>query len=152
MSIELILTRDASVAGRLEELIRAAKNSIDAALYRFNQPRLAEVLAEAVRREIRVRVVLDRSKYEESRSTRDLFSNGEIPFRLAYGREGPGSKMHHKFAILDGRTALTGSYNWTIESEEQNLENLLIIGNLDQVALYQKEFETLWAQAVPPQK
>ena len=35
--------------------------------------------------------------------------------------------MHHKFAILDGQTAITGSYNWTVESDEENFENLVIL-------------------------
>jgi len=150
MNIELILSRSGSVVVRIENLIRAAKHSIDAALYRFNQQRLVEGLAAAARRGVRVRVVLDRNKYEESRATRELFAVGTVPFRLLYGRQGPGSKMHHKFAIFDGHTALTGSYNWTIESEEQNFESLLILANADEIALYQNEFESLWAEAVPP--
>jgi phosphatidylserine/phosphatidylglycerophosphate/cardiolipin synthase-like enzyme len=149
MSSELILTRSRSAAARIEELVRAASTSIDAALYRFNNPRLADALGEATRDGISVRVVLDRSKYEESGATRELFSSGSIPVRLAFGRRGPGSKMHHKFVIIDRNIVLTGSYNWTVESEEQNFESLLVdYGSLD-VAQFQNEFEALWADASP---
>jgi len=150
MNTEAILTRGSSVAEAIERLIRQATTSVDAALYRFNNPRLTRALHEAIGRGVRVRLVLDRNKYEESRTTQELFADGRIPFRLLYGRQGPGTKMHHKFAILDGRTVLSGSYNWTLESEEQNYEGLLVLCEPEQVKIFQREFEALWAEATPP--
>jgi phosphatidylserine/phosphatidylglycerophosphate/cardiolipin synthase-like enzyme len=147
MSGEMILTRAGSVAEAIERLIRETSHSVDVALYRLNHPRLARALESAQERGLRVRVVLDRNKYEESRSTRELLANGRIPLRLSYGRRGPGSKMHHKFAILDDRTAMTGSYNWTLESEEQNYESLLILDEPQHLEAYRREFEALWSKA-----
>ena len=34
--------------------------------------------------------------------------------------------MHHKFAILDAATLLTGSYNWTRGAARDNEENLIV--------------------------
>lgn len=147
MTSDVVLTRAGSVADTIERLIQAAAVSVDAALYRFNNPRLARALEDAARRGIRVRLVLDRNKYEENRATQELLSDARLPFRLLYGRQGRGSKMHHKFAILDGRTALIGSYNWTMESEEQNYECLLILREPEQLKSYAQEFEALWAEA-----
>jgi len=150
MNTEVILTRGSSVAEAIERLIRQATTSVDAALYRFNNPRLTRAIHEATGRGVSVRLVLDRNKYEESRTTQELFADRRIPFRLLYGRQGPGTKMHHKFAILDGRTVLSGSYNWTLESEEQNYEGLLVLCEPEQVKIFQREFEALWAEATPP--
>ncbi|MGD0921127.1 MAG: phospholipase D-like domain-containing protein [Terriglobia bacterium] len=150
MDTEVILTRGSSVAEAIERLIRQATTSVDAALYRFNNPRLTRAIQEAIGRGVRVRLVLDRNKYEESRTTQELFADRRIPFRLLYGRQGPGTKMHHKFAILDDRTVLSGSYNWTLESEEQNYEGLLILCEPEQVKIFQREFEALWAEATRP--
>lgn len=147
MDAELLLTRSSSVAGAIERLIGASKTSIDAALYRLNHPRLAHALEDAAARGVRVRLVLDRNKYEETRATREFLADSAIPFRLGYGREGPGSKMHHKFAIFDGLRAITGSYNWTLESEEQNFENLLVLREAALVANYQQEFDLMWDEA-----
>jgi phosphatidylserine/phosphatidylglycerophosphate/cardiolipin synthase-like enzyme len=55
--------------------------------------------------------------------------------------------MHHKFVILDQQTVVTGSYNWTHESEEENQENLLILRDEYSVEAYSQEFEALWAGA-----
>ena len=147
MNAELLLTRSGSVAEAIERLIAATTISLDAALYRLNLPRLARALEDAAARGVRVRLVLDSNKYEETRATRELLANSVIPFRLRYGREGPGSKMHHKFAIFDGRTAITGSYNWTVESEEQNYENLIVLREAGLVEVLQGEFEALWEES-----
>ena len=55
--------------------------------------------------------------------------------------------MHHKFAILDGRTALTGSYNWTLESEEENYDHLVILQDPQVLESYRREFDLLWQEA-----
>ena len=55
--------------------------------------------------------------------------------------------MHHKFAILDNQSVMTGSYNWTMESEEENYENLLVARDATLVQQFQGEFEALWNEA-----
>jgi cardiolipin hydrolase len=147
MATEVLFTRAGSVAEAIARLIRANSGSLDAALYRFNNSHLGEALEDAVRRGTKLRLVLDSNKFEESKTTRKLLADHHLPFRITYGLLGPGSKMHHKFIILDGSTVLTGSYNWTLESEEENYENLLILRESSQVELYCQEFEALWAKA-----
>ena len=34
--------------------------------------------------------------------------------------------MHHKFAIIDGKNLITGSFNWTMQAAMGNYENVLI--------------------------
>jgi mitochondrial cardiolipin hydrolase len=147
MPTEVIFTRSRSVAEEIERLIQAAQTSVDAALYRLNNPRLARLLAEAAGRGVRLRLVLDRGKYEETTTTRQLLAEIPLPFRLSYGRLGRGSKMHHKFAILDDATVLTGSYNWTVESEKENFDHLLVVRGAEQTEPYRQEFEALWKDA-----
>ncbi len=152
MPDEVMLTRARSVAEEIERLVGAAQTSVDAALYRLNNPFLARVLAEAAQRGVRVRLVLDRGKYEETTATRETLTESHLPFRLSYGRLGRDSKMHHKFAILDDALVLTGSYNWTIESEKENFDNLVVMREAAHVLLYRSEFEALWNAAEEIQK
>ena len=147
MAAEVFFSRAGSVAEVIERSIRGATASFEAALYRFNYPRLARALADAARRGVCLRLVLDRNKFEESQAAREMLSEHRIAFRLVYGMKGRGSKMHHKFAILDGCAVLTGSYNWTLESEHQNFESLLILRASEDIAAYRREFEALWAEA-----
>ena len=147
MPNDVILTRHHSVAEEIERLVQAVQTSIDAALYRLNNPRLARILAEASARGIKVRLVLDRGKYEETPATQELVAAENLTFKLIPGRLGRGSKMHHKFVILDDQTVLTGSYNWTLESEKENFDNLLILRDPEPLTIYQEEFEALWKDA-----
>ena len=143
--MEIKFARSESVADVIMRLLQGASSSIDGALYRFNHPGLAQTLEEAVHRGVHVRLLVDGNKYKESRTTQELLSGGIIPFRLAFGRQGRGSKMHHKFVILDQQTVLTGSYNWTLESEDENHENLIILQDPHPVEAYSREFEALWS-------
>jgi phosphatidylserine/phosphatidylglycerophosphate/cardiolipin synthase-like enzyme len=112
----------------------------------LNDPALARALEGACRHGVRVRLVLDRNKFEDDRVTRQLLSEVSFSWRLLYGRAGQGSKMHHKFALFDSSVVLVGSYNWTLESERQNFENLLILRAPEQLPRFRGEFEELWKE------
>ena len=144
---EVAFSRSLSVATLIGELIETTGSTLDVAVYRFNNPQLAEAVRQAVLRGVSVRMVLDRGKYQEDPKTQKLLTAGSFPFRLLRGRQGKASKMHHKFAILDGRAAITGSYNWTLESDESNYENLVILRGRETLEAYRREFELLWEEA-----
>lgn len=52
--------------------------------------------------------------------------------------------LHHKFCIIDEKTVVNGSYNWTRFSEK-NYENLMVIrNNAKIVKSFSDEFDRLW--------
>lgn len=144
---EAIFTRTGSIAEVIENLVSAATTSIDAALYGLGSQRLARALEDAAARKLRLRLIIDGNKYRQSPGCQRLLAEQGLSFRLAYGREGAGSKMHHKFALLDRKVVLTGSYNWTTASEDRNYENLLILRNPELVGAFREEFAALWGQS-----
>jgi len=52
--------------------------------------------------------------------------------------------MHNKFAVIDGVTVITGSYNWTNSARKRNDENLLTVNSPALAETYEREFERLW--------
>jgi len=149
--VEVIFTRSQSGAGALEELVSAAKVSIDAALYRLANARLVSALAAARQRGVSTRLCLNyNDHYEENRAAQAVLRKHSIAFRLVGGRKGTGSKMHHKFAVIDGRTVAVGSYNWTMESEQGNYENLVLLRSARVAAAFTGEFEALWKEGWTP--
>jgi phosphatidylserine/phosphatidylglycerophosphate/cardiolipin synthase-like enzyme len=52
--------------------------------------------------------------------------------------------MHHKFAIIDNRLLLTGSYNWTLSANNRNDENLMAIDDPEIIKIFQNQFVNLW--------
>ncbi len=147
MPSRVAFTRTSSVAEVIEGYLDRATVSVDAALYRLSHPLLAEALARAAARGVRVRVVLDRGKYRATAATRELVARLALPVRVLGGRRSGASKMHHKFAVVDTRVVLTGSYNWTFESENTNYENFVVLETPEDVEPHVREFELLWEHA-----
>jgi len=52
--------------------------------------------------------------------------------------------MHNKFAIIDNRLLLTGSYNWTFSANNRNDENLMVIDDPEIIEIFQNQFINLW--------
>jgi competence ComEA-like helix-hairpin-helix protein len=59
----------------------------------------------------------------------------------------PGDLLHHKFGIVDKRTVIMGSHNWTEAADRQNDETLLAIEHPTIAAHYVREFGRLWANS-----
>lgn len=57
--------------------------------------------------------------------------------------------MHHKFAIVDGRTLITGSLNWTTQAIQNNRENVLVLEDAEYVKPFLEEFERVWEEYNP---
>lgn len=60
-----------------------------------------------------------------------------------------GDVLHHKFGVIDGKTVIIGSHNWSAAANVLNDEAVLVIENdlsLDQS--YEKEFKVLYGQSV----
>ena len=51
--------------------------------------------------------------------------------------------VHHKFCIIDDKTVITGSYNWTYYAENRNWENVVVINEAEVVEGYSEEFKRL---------
>ena len=65
------------------------------------------------------------------------------------GGDGCDYLMHHKFAIVDGTTLITGSFNWTMQALMGNKENVIITSDTLLVQPFYTEFEKLWAEFDP---
>ena len=57
------------------------------------------------------------------------------------------SKLHHKLAVIDNRTVITGSFNWSPSAAHQNDETLLVIDSPLLAAHFSHEMDRLWREA-----
>ncbi len=126
-----------------------AQREILVAVYAFTSYDLAWALVKANRRGIKVRVVLDEEFDQESSHSKGSFLGQHgLQIRrvsgLTRGNQDSGL-MHQKFAVIDRKVVLTGSYNWTASAENFNDENLLLFRDAGPLAEeYRKEFFRLW--------
>ena len=58
-----------------------------------------------------------------------------------------GDKLHHKFAVIDNRTVITGSFNWSASAAHRNDETLLVIDSPQLAAHFSREMDRLWESA-----
>jgi phosphatidylserine/phosphatidylglycerophosphate/cardiolipin synthase-like enzyme len=128
----------------LDAIVRAlgeARRSADACVFTITDDRIAQALAEAHRRGVKVRIITDNDKARDEGSDADALAGLGIPVR----KDETEAHMHHKFAVLDGARLLTGSYNWTRSAARNNQENLVLTDDPRLVEAFAREFERLWA-------
>jgi len=121
--------------------IEAAQANIDFMAFVFTSKNIAEAMAKRMTKGVRVRGVLEargldpkhsRDKYLAERGAEMHMDKNEYT-------------MHHKVIIIDVRTVVTGSYNFSASAEDKNDENVLIIHSPDVAKQYTVEFEKLIA-------
>jgi phosphatidylserine/phosphatidylglycerophosphate/cardiolipin synthase-like enzyme len=125
--------------------IKKATQTIDIAMYYLSSRQIAQALAQALDNNVRVRIVLDQGQEIEPASKSSyLVKHGfDIRYHLGFGL------MHNKFAVFDGKSLITGSFNWTSTAEERNEENLLIISDDNTIKVYEDRFNYLWNTSRP---
>jgi phosphatidylserine/phosphatidylglycerophosphate/cardiolipin synthase-like enzyme len=123
--------------------INKAHDSIDVAMYSFTSREIAQALVKAKKRQVKIRITFDTAQIKDHFSkSRYLIGKGlNIKFHI-----GPGL-MHNKFAVIDDKEVLTGSFNWTVSAEKKNAENLLVITDKEIAHQYEKQFKQLWSQS-----
>jgi phosphatidylserine/phosphatidylglycerophosphate/cardiolipin synthase-like enzyme len=138
--------------GCTEAIVRAiseAKQSIFVQAAQFTSPSIARALVSAHQRGVDVRVILDRRKDDNDHSQTDRLVDSGLP---AFA-DGSHHTAHNKVILIDHRLIITGSFNFTTESESENAENLLLIDNKpDLVLAYEKNFKEHLGHSKPYEK
>ena len=56
-------------------------------------------------------------------------------------------KLHHKFAVVDNKTVITGSFNWSPSAAHTNDETLLVIESPTLAQHFTRERDRMWRGA-----
>lgn len=127
--------------GCKEAIIREIKNAektIYIAMYVLSEDEIIEELINAKKRKVDVKILLDWEGVEGGYTREMKMRKAGIDIRIAKRKE--NANMHNKFAVIDGKVVITGSYNWTRNAEELNDENLLIIKDEPEIAKKFQEY------------
>ncbi|KHO63263.1 phospholipase D [Thermoanaerobacter sp. YS13] len=126
----------------LANLIKQSHSSCDVAIYSLTNPDIVKALVEAHKRGVNVRVITDRKEAEnkvQKHAVNVLLMAG-IPIKV---NTHPGL-MHLKMTVIDGKTATTGSYNYTRAASKENDEMFVVITDPNFVEACQTEFDRMW--------
>ncbi len=123
--------------------IQGAQSRIRFMAFTFTSDEIADAMLERAQAGVVVQgVIEDRnaereySEYERLRAeVHDVLPDGN-PY-----------VMHHKVIIIDDKTVILGSYNFTASAEDRNDENVLIVHDPEVAALFVEEFGRVYEAA-----
>jgi phosphatidylserine/phosphatidylglycerophosphate/cardiolipin synthase-like enzyme len=148
----------------LEQQLQGVKQRLDLSLFVFSAQNLADSLERLRQRGVRLRLLADPGFAQRAYSEvldllgvslpdhRCRLEAGNRPWRNGIEQVGSprlarGDKLHHKFAILDGRRVISGSFNWSPSAAFSNDETLLRIDSPLLAAHFEREMDRLWRGA-----
>ena len=120
--------------------IRGARSGLDICVFTISDNAIRDAILQADRRGVHVRVITDNDKTFDKGNDVHYLSQQGIAVRIDNSRH----HMHHKFAIIDSKQVITGSFNWTRSATEYNQENIILIDSQKVTQRFQREFEQLW--------
>lgn len=125
----------------LLNLISSAEKSIRIALFTFTHPDILAALKKAQDRGIDVKVALDYStSLGASAKTVEFLQNKNIPLYIGT----KGKLLHHKWCIIDEKTLILGSANWTKSAFTINEDCLLVVYDLTKKQ--KQQIRRIWAK------
>jgi phosphatidylserine/phosphatidylglycerophosphate/cardiolipin synthase-like enzyme len=145
-SIEAHFSPKGGCTEAIVQEIQHARHEILVLAYSFTSKPIAQALVDAKLRGVHVDIVLDHSNEHEVYTDLHFFlEQGLVPVIDPHH-----AIAHNKVMVLDNRTLLTGSFNFTHHAENDNAENLLVIkGHPDMVRAYKANFHQHKSHARP---
>ncbi|XP_038677026.1 mitochondrial cardiolipin hydrolase [Scyliorhinus canicula] len=139
------LSHQESALSCLTRLLLSARCSLDVCVFTISSLELSSTVLAVHGRGVRVRVITDSDYMALAGSQVGTFRRAGIEVR----HDQDTNYMHHKFALIDGLTLVTGSLNWSAQGIFGNKENVIIIENTDIVKAFVEEFGQLWNEYDP---
>lgn len=134
---EIYFSPQGGATQALVHRIDQAQESIFVLAYSFTSEPIAAALGRAASRGVHVQAILDRGQ----RNARGGQGGALAAAGATVYLDTRHAIAHNKVMVIDGRTVVTGSFNFTKGAEERNAENLLILDSEDLARLYREEWE-----------
>ena len=148
-----------STNGLIDKTIKSAAKSIDLALFVFSEQKIVDTLKQ-LPQQIEIKGVFDSSfAYRYYSEVLDMLGTtlylrcqpeaNNNPWEKSLDTVGtsqipPGDKLHHKFAVIDNYTVISGSQNWSETANINNDEALIVISNSTLARHFDREFQRLY--------
>ncbi len=136
-SVRVWFSPDGGCTEAIVEAINDAQRTIRVQAYSFTSAPIAAALVDAQKRGLDIAVILDRSQRTEKYSSADFVFRAGIPVWI----DAKHAIAHNKVMVIDAKTVITGSFNFTASAEKRNAENLLIIQDAKMASLYLQNWD-----------
>ncbi|MBI3733948.1 MAG: phospholipase [Chloroflexi bacterium] len=135
-TVENYFAPEDKVAEKIIARLKQAQRSVDFMAFSFTDDDIGSILLQRAKSAVKIRGVFEttgsETKFSEYGKLKDA--------KLEVYQDGNPYLMHHKVFIIDGKTVILGSFNFSQNAEEENDENLLIIDDEPLATAFTAEF------------
>ena len=138
-----------SIADTLARYIGRATQTLDIAIYNWNNTSILTAVNDAATRGVRVRLIYDGST--SSVTPKSGLLNAAVATAVRTNPSGVNGIMHNKFVVIDANSATpnapvvwTGSTNWTADQLTIDRNSALVVQDQSLARVYTIEFEEMW--------
>lgn len=122
------------------DYLRSGHQTLDICVFTITYNQIANAILAEFRDGVKVRIISDNDKAQDLGSDIYKLAMAGIPIKV----DKTDVHMHHKFAVVDGKLVINGSFNWTRSAQSKNFENVVISNNPKMVESFAGHFEHLW--------
>lgn len=145
-TIEVAFSPNNGVTPTVVKALAEAEHTVLVSAYSFTSKDIASALLAAKKRGVAVKIILDKSQISQKYSSATFFTNQGFDLRIDIKH----AIYHDKVMIIDDKTVITGSFNFTKAAETKNAENLLVLRENPELAkLYTQDWWYNWNLALP---
>lgn len=151
--------------GLIGKTLDSATKSVDMALFVFSDQRLANILENRHQQSVQIRALIEPQfayrPYSEALDMMGVALSNKCKYEVDnHPWSNPittvgvpvlpkGDLLHHKFGVIDSKTVITGSHNWSDAANNGNDETLVVIQSPIVAAHYAREFTRLYTKIKP---
>lgn len=146
--VELYFSPKDGVAKYVLKRLEQAKRSIRFMTFSYTSDPIADAMLAKEKAGLKVQGVFEAQNASGTGSEFAKLKRGDIDVL----EDGNCYILHHKVIVIDDKTVITGSYNFTSSAERDNDENLVIVDDAAVAKKYVDEFQRLYKQASAPRR
>jgi len=135
-----ILTNGTEIKQRIIAEIQKANQNIFLAMAFFTDRDIANSIIEAKNRNLTVDIIL--SSNAQNETVKKMFIDSNVSIH-AFETGDERGMMHHKFCLIDNGISINGSYNYSYNASNNNVENIQVSDDPNTYRQLFAEFERL---------
>lgn len=135
-----VITIGSEIKSRVIYEINSSQKTIYLAMAWFTDREIANAFINAQKRGVSIDIIL--SSNVQNETVVEMLRANDIPIHTFKTNDERGI-MHHKFCLIDGRTSMNGSYNYTYNASQNNIENIQISDDKELYTQLLDEFEKI---------
>ena len=146
MRVQVLFAPEDGVAAKIAERINQASSQIRFLAFSFTHDGIGKAVLDRAKAGVSVAGVFEKTGSETRFSEFGIMKQAGLDVY----QDGNPYVMHHKVFVLDGRTTVFGSFNFSDSADRDNDENALIVDDPGFASLYLQEVDRMLALARNP--